>query len=145
MSCIKELKGEIFVEIDTQTEACNQLKETRTWKAVLAVDALIFHDVKGEPGCSRAQQIADRVKQCHRGQWAALWSNVSIATPFEQDEDKGTEHSRCARKDASLLEANEGSKAATAVWGTGVSVPKEEVKEALNEIQKDFLQQNALK
>ena len=98
MGCIKELKGEIFVEIDKQKTAGCEQKETRAWKAVLAVDAMVFHDVKGERGNSRAQQIADRVKQCHRGQWAALWANVSIALPFEHDEDKGTELSRCARK-----------------------------------------------
>ena len=100
--------------------------ECRGWKALLSCDAFLFHDVKGKDGASRRGVIADRIKLLEQGHWGVLWTHVDSCPVYRASEEK-SEIIQCVGKVTKLMEANEISKAASAVWGAGSAVPVEAV------------------
>ena len=67
--------------IDTASEEGDESSEIRASKALLVLDALLFHDVKGTESCSRRQLISDRIRQAEDGMWAVLWATLECSPP----------------------------------------------------------------
>ena len=70
--------------------------------------------------------MADRIKLCEQGFWGTLWAHAEMQTMTRNHEDVD-ENEREVGRVNKLMEANEVSKAASAVWGTGARVLASEV------------------
>ena len=96
------LKGEICKDIRTANAGGDTLAEVRCWKALLAVDALIFFDVKGGENVSRRMCVADRLRSLEAGRWGTLWAHAESYCWSEGDQDT-PELERCVGKVTKLL------------------------------------------
>ena len=54
--------------------------ELHGWKALLAVDALLFFDLRGGDAISRKALVADRIIMCEQGHWGTLWAHAEMQT-----------------------------------------------------------------
>ena len=60
----------------------------------IAVDALLFFDVKGGESISRKALVADRIRLCEQGHWGTLWAHAEMQTmPMNQDDTDELERS----------------------------------------------------
>ena len=48
------------------------------WKALIALDALLFFDLKGGESVSRKALVADRIRMCEQGHWGTLWTHAEM-------------------------------------------------------------------
>ena len=124
---VATFKGAICEYIDECKESNNVPGEINGWKALIASDALLFFDVKGTEVLSRKGLVAERIKTLENGHWGVLWAHVESAILTTGDADT-TEDLKCAGRVKKLMEANELSKAAAAIWGAGDRVPIDDVK-----------------
>ncbi len=89
----------------------------RGWKLMVAMDGLIFGEVRGTMESSRREQLAERLEMFDKGQWGPLWhmaSPVRGAGGGPQED----EEVQCAKKVQQLLEVGEVSRAASTVWAS---------------------------
>lgn len=127
---VATLKGQLGAHIRERKRANDTEGETQGWKALLAVDALLFFDLRGSESIPRKALVADRIRLCERGFWGTLWAHAEMESgPKSQDDED--ELQKTAGRVNKLMEAKEVSKAATAVWGTGARVPAADVEAKL--------------
>ena len=123
---VATLKGQLADYIHSRKAAADKEGELLGWKALLAIDALLFFDLRGGEATSRKAQVADRIRMCEQGHWGTLWAHAemqSASGPKEEDD----ELEKTATRVTKLMEAKEISKGASAVWGTGDRVPPQEI------------------
>ena len=125
---VATLKGQLADHICSRKAAADKEGELLGWKALLAVDALLFFDLRGGEAISRKALVADRIRMCEHGHWGTLWAHAEMQTSTgPQDEDDELE--KTATRVTKLMEAKEISKGASAVWGTGDRVPPQEIEQ----------------
>ena len=76
---VATLKGEMGDYIRSRERAGDVEAEELGWKALLAVDALLFFDLKGGESISRKALVADRTRFCEQGHWGTLWAHAENA------------------------------------------------------------------
>ena len=102
--------------------------------ALLAVDVLLFFDVKGTESQSRKCLVAERIRMLEQGHWGVLWAHAESQHWEEGDKNK-PELASCAGKVQNLMEAGEVSKAAAAAWGAGAGVAAADLERKFNTTQ----------
>ena len=81
------LKGQIGDHICSRKRADDVEGELLGWKAFLALDALLFFDLKGGESISRKALVADRIRMCEQGHWGTLWAHAEMQTSPGTQED----------------------------------------------------------
>ena len=85
-------------------------------KALIAIDALLFFDLRGGETISRKALVADRIRLCEQGHWGTRWAHAEIQTTVGPKGDEN-DMEKTATRVTNLMEAKEVSKGASAVWG----------------------------
>ena len=88
----------------------------RGWKLFLALDLLLFGDVREEEGQhSKTRHISDRMADMDAGRWSSVWNQVGQRQPSDRVASNDAEST--AKRVRSLMAVKEISRAASAVWG----------------------------
>ena len=57
-------------------------------KGLLAIDALVFFDLRGGEPISRKALVADRISLCEQGHWGTLWPQADMQTIIGPKDDE---------------------------------------------------------
>ena len=132
IACLKEKLAE---GINQASLANDKPGEIQAWKALFALDAILFWDI-GEKGRQRHVIIADRISMIEEGYWAPLWASLAPQEPRVSSQKDADE--MCAKRIEALMTLGEASRAAAAaVWGSSGMATAKAVKEKFLHTQRD--------
>ena len=124
---VATFKGKICFAIEEGLVKNDAAGETRAWKGLFAIDALLYNESHQDRKTkSRTALIAEKLSLMEEGHWGTVWAQMQdIEKPMNNDGSDPDE--RTVKRIESLMDAGEGSRATAAVWGGGKLVSSTEV------------------
>ena len=134
-AAVAQVKGDICGYVEAAFRRHDEEDEVRGWKAMLAVDILLFHEAKAQDTKTRRSIMAERLTWMSTGQWGALWSQVTLRggggrapPPLGLQDAVKRALEKDVKRVKSLLASGEVSRAASAAWGAApLAAPSEVV------------------